>query len=445
MKRDSFGTRLGLIAATAGSAVGLGNIWRFPSELGEQGGAAFLFVYLGFVLLLGLPVVFAELIIGRRAGCSVFGAFRKLSGGKFWAYIGALFVLSALLIISYYLSISAWILDYLWGSVSGAFKGQTSDSIGLYFDAASKGSWRPMIGFVVFLLLNAWILLGGIQKGIEKYSKLLMPILLLLLIVLAIRSCLLPGATEGLGFLFRADFEKLTGRVVLNAMGQAFFSLSVGMGVLITYGSYVKRDTNLGSVASSVVCVDTMIAILAAIVIFPAAYAFGINVEEGPTLVFNTIPLLFGEMQGGYFFTILFFALLVVAALTSTISILEVIVSFVQEEFQWTRRKATLSALSVVFVTGTACTLSSYIKDDLAWVSFSFFDVFDTFSANYLLGLGSLLVVLFGGWWLGKSKWQEEFSNTVFSKAMMNILLFILRYFAPLAIVIIFLINVNST
>src|SRR5690554_3293866 len=335
--RDSFGSKFGIIAATAGSAIGLGNIWRFPYVAGENGGAAFLIIYLGFILIIGIPVMLSEFTIGRKGQLNAFGSFRRLAPGKPWYLVGMMGVVAAFMILSFYTVVAGWTLEYLYQSVINGFKGMNSDQLNTMFISFIGSTWRPLIWFFVFMAMTALIIMAGVQKGIEKYTKILMPLLLVLLLVLSIRSVTLPGAMDGISFLFRPDFSKITTSTILQALGQAFFSLSIGMGTLITYASYIQKNDNLATSAVSIAFADTFIAILAGIAIFPAVFAFGIAPEAGEGLVFITVPNIFQQMAGGYFFSILFFILLIVAALTSTISVLEVIVAFFAEELKMTR------------------------------------------------------------------------------------------------------------
>ncbi|MBA7583654.1 hypothetical protein ES708_25601 [subsurface metagenome] len=311
-KRDSFGSKIGVIAATAGSAIGLGNIWRFPYVAGENGGGAFLFVYLAFILAIGIPVMLSEFVIGRSAQLNPYGAFKKLAPGRPWFLIGIMGVGAAFMILAFYASVAGWTLEYIFQSVKNGFTGKSPDELSTMFDEFRQDSLRPVIWFLVFMGLTAWIVISGVRKGIEKYTKILMPILLVILVVLCIRAVTLPGAGAGLTFLFKPDFSKINAETILKALGQAFFSLSIGMGTLITYGSYIKKNDNLATTAVSVSFADTLIAILAGIAIFPAVFAFGIDpgAEEG--LVFITLPTIFQQMPGGYYFSLLFFVLLAI-------------------------------------------------------------------------------------------------------------------------------------
>ena len=290
--RDGFGSKMGVIAAAAGSAIGLGNIYRFPCELGNNGGAAFLLVYLCFVLVLGIPVMLCELVIGRRSLRGPVGAFKKLAPKSAWPVVGYLGVLCGFLILAFYSTVAGWTLEYIVKSVGDSFRGKDLAAIEQDFTAFHDKGWLNVVWQAVFLFLTGFVVFGGVQKGIERFSKILMPVLLVILIILGVRSVTLPGAQEGLTFLFKPDFSKISGDVLVRAMGQSFFSLSLGMGLLIAYGSYIKKDDNMTSTAFSVVLADTLIALLAGIVIFPAAFSFGVKPTAGMGLVFNTIPMI---------------------------------------------------------------------------------------------------------------------------------------------------------
>jgi neurotransmitter:Na+ symporter, NSS family len=438
--RDSFGSKFGIIAATAGSAIGLGNIWRFPYVAGENGGAAFLIVYLGFVLLIGIPVMLSEFAIGRRAQRNVFGSFRKLAPGKPWYLIGLMGVVAAFMILAFYTAVAGWTLEYLFQSLINGFQGMSSAQLNDMYFSFIGSPWRPLLWFFVFMALTGFIIMAGVQKGIEKYTKILMPLLLILLVALVIRSVTLPGAAGGIGFLFKPDFSKITASTILEALGQAFFSLSIGMGTLITYASYIQKKENLGSTAVSVAFADTFIAILAGLAIFPAVFAFNIEPGSGEGLVYITLPNIFQQMPGGYFFSIMFFVLLGVAALTSTISVLEVIVAFFVEELKLNRKTATWLATSSVSILGVMCVLSTSSMANVQIGGFTVFGLMNFTSANILLPLGGFFIVLFVAYFLGREKANTELSNEGKLKASyVPLYMFIIKYLAPLAIAFIFL------
>ncbi|MDD3737356.1 MAG: sodium-dependent transporter, partial [Bacteroidales bacterium] len=342
--RGSFGSRMGVIMAAAGSAVGLGNIWRFPYVLGENGGGAFLIIYLVIIFAIGIPVMMSELVIGRRTQRNPVGAFRMLSSRRPWYLVGMMGIVSAFMILAFYTAVAGWTLEYIYQILIGGIKGKSSAELTVMFDAFRSESLRPALWFSIFLLATAGIVLGGVRKGIEKSTKVLMPLLFILLLLMCVKSLTLPGAGKGIEFLFRPDFSKITGTTVLMALGQAFFSLSIGMGTLITYGSYIPADNKLASTAVQVSMVDLLIAILAGLAIFPAVFAFGISPASGEALTFIVLPGIFQQITGGMIFAFAFFFLLAIAALTSTISVLEVIVAYFSEQLNLKRRTAVIIA-----------------------------------------------------------------------------------------------------
>ena len=439
-KRDGFGSKLGIIAAAAGSAIGLGNIYRFPCEVGENGGAAFLLFYLIVVNLLGIPVMLSELVIGRRSQSNSVGAFHKLAPNTKWPIVGYIGVLCGFLIFAFYSTVSGWTLEYIVKSVTNSFHGKDLATIESEFAAFHDMGWRNVMWQSIFIFLTGFVVFRGVQNGIEKTAKVLMPLLLGILVILGIRSMTLPGAKEGLSFLFKPDFSKITGKVMVEALGQGFFSLSLGMGVLITYGSYVKKEDNLTSTAFSVVIADTAIAILAGLVIFPAAFSFGVKPEAGMGLVFNTLPMLFNQITGGYWFCLIFFVLLAIAALTSTISLLEVLVAYLSEEMHLKRTWATVIACAGTMLLGVFASLSLMSETPFALAGHTVFDIMDFLSSNILLPIGGVLIVIFVGWRMGKQKFFEEVTNEGALKApLKRIIFFIIRYLAPVAIAIVFI------
>lgn len=438
--RESFGSKFGVIAATAGSAIGLGNIWRFPYVAGENGGAAFLLIYLGFVIAIGIPVMLSEFTIGRSAQLNAVGSFRKLAPGKPWYLIGLMGVVAAFMILAFYTAVAGWTLEYIYQSIVNGFQGKTPEELSLMYRDFIGGSARPLLWFFIFMGLTAFIIMSGVKKGIEKSTKVLMPLLFVLLVILVVRSVTLDGAGKGISFLFKPDFSKINASTVLVALGQAFFSLSIGMGTLITYGSYIKKDDDLGSTAFSVAMADTFIAVLAGLAIFPAVFAFNIAPGSGEGLVFITLPNIFEQMPGGYIFSLMFFILLGVAALTSTISVLEVIVAFFVEELNLKRKAATLLATSSVSLLGILCVLSTSSLANFKIFGFTVFGLMDFTSANIFLPLGGLFIVLFVAWFFGRDKTKEELSNNgKLRAAYIPLLMFVVRFVAPLAIAFIFL------
>ncbi len=439
-KRDGFGSKIGIIAAAAGSAIGLGNIYRFPCELGNNGGAAFLLIYLAVVIFLGIPVMLSELVIGRHSQSNSVGAFKKLAPKSAWPIVGYMGVLCGFLIFAFYSTVSGWTLEYIVKSVSNSFHGKDMAALEQDFANFHNMGWRNVMWQAIFIVLTGFVVFKGVQNGIEKYAKILMPVLLVILVILGIRSMTLPGAKEGLAFLFKPDFSKINGGVLISALGQGFFSLSLGMGVLITYGSYEKKSDNLTSTAFSVVLADTVIALLAGIVIFPAAFSFGVNPQAGMGLVFNTIPMIFNQMTGGYVFCIIFFILLAIAALTSTISLLEVVVAYISEELHVKRQWATVIACAATMLLGCFASLSLMDHTPFTIGGKTVFDALDFITANVMLPLGGILIVIFVGWRFGKAKFFQEVTNEGTIKASLKkVILFIIRYLAPVAIAIVFI------
>jgi len=438
--RDTFGSKLGVIAAAAGSAVGLGNIWRFPYVLGENGGGAFLIIYLGFIFGIGFPVMLAELTIGRRAQRNALGSFKKLAPGKPWYLIGLMGIVAAFMILAFYSTIAGWTLEYLVQAFANGFDGKSADQLKRSFEVFQSGSFRPVIWQLVFMFLTAFIIYRGVKRGIEKYTKILMPVLVLLIIIICIRSLTLEGAKDGLAFLFKPDFSKITWPVILDALGQAAFSLSIGMGTLITYGSYIQKNNNLPVTALQVTTADTVIAILAGVMIFPAVFAFNIDPAEGFGLVFIVLPNIFEQMAGGYFFSILFFILLSIAALTSTVSVLEVVVAYFSEELNMSRRKATILGASAISVVGVFATLSFGPLSNALIFGRTIFEWFNFLSANLLLPLGAIFIVLFVGWYLGRNNVREEITNQGELKGrLVSVFMIIVKFIAPIAITLVFI------
>ncbi len=426
--RDSFTSKFGVIAAAAGSAIGLGNIWRFPYVLGENGGAAFLLIYLFFILAIGMPVMLSEIMIGRKAQMNIFGAFRKLAPGSIWPLVGIMGVGAAFMILSFYAVVAGWTLDYAFLAFKNEFAGKTPNEISAIFNDISGSIWKSILLMLAFMGLSAWIVRSGIKDGIEKYTKILMPMLLAIIILLNVRALTLDGASAGLKFLFTPDFSKINANVILEALGQAFFSLSLGMGVMATYGSYIKKGESLGQTAISVSLADTFIAVLAGVAIFPAVFAFGIQPNAGPGLVFVTLPGIFNQMPGGYFFAILFFILLIIAALTSSISLLEVVVAYFTEELKMKRAFATWLAAGIMSALGVLC--ATYDR---------LFTFFEKTSSNVLLPLGGLLIVIFVGWVLGLKNVRDELEADGKVARYFLPFVFVIKFMAPIAIAIVFL------
>ena len=446
-KRDSFASSFGVLVAMAGSAVGLGNLWRFPYLVGENGGAAFILIYLGFVVLAGLPVMLAEFIIGRRGQASAREAFQKLAPGTHWGIVGVLGVICCVFIISFYSVVGGWCTEYLFKSVCFDFTEGNPESLKNMFSSFSSSVWLPILCHTIFLALTAGVVVAGVQNGIEKFSKVMMPLLFLIIIGIAIRSMTLPGSGPGLKFLFQPDWSKVTSQTFLAALGQAFFSLSLGSCMVVTYASYVKKDANIISLSSQTAIADTLFAIIAGCAIMPAVFAFGISPGEGPDLVFVTLPHIFSQMPLGGVIAIFFFVALLLAALTSSISMLEVIVAFCIEEFKMKRKVAVLVVFLFVWILGCLCSLSMGPLSNWKIIGKTIFDFFDFISADFLMLIGGLLIVIFAGWKLGKAAVYDELTNggthTV-PAWLLKTILFLIRYVAPAALLAIAIFQIHE-
>lgn len=444
-ERVNFGSKLGAILAAAGSAVGLGNIWRFPYETGNHGGAAFILIYLGCVFLFGLPIMIAEFTVGRHAGASTGEAFKALAPKGCWKYIGYLGVLTGFLILGYYSVVAGWTLEYIFQAVTNRFVGRSSSEFITMFQDFSLNPFRPLVWLFVFILLTHFIIVKGVQKGIERSSKVLMPVLFILILLLAVCSIMLPGAEKGVEFLLKPDFGKVTPSVFLGAMGQAFFSLSLGMGCLSTYASYFGKDTRLGHTAMSVGVIDTFVAVLAGLIIFPAAFSVGIQPDAGPSLIFITLPNVFQQAFSGvpvlaYVCSILFYVLLALAALTSTISLHEVSTAFLHEKFNFSRGKAARMVTAGSLIIGIVASLALGVWSDYKIAGMNFFDALDFLTAKIMLPVGGMMTALFVGWVLNRQIVRDEVTNYGSLKAgYYPVYIFILKYIAPIGIAAIFL------
>ena len=438
--RVTFGSKIGVILATVGCAVGLGNIWRFPYMLGSNGGAAFLLVYLLCILLLGLPVMITEFFIGRHTNRNAAGAFKELAPGTKWSLIGYNGVLAAFLILGFYSVVAGWTLEYVLQAFSGSLSDKTATDFATDFNNFSTGLIRPIIWTVTFIVLTHVIIISGVKSGIERASKIMMPLLFLFLLILAIRSITLPNASEGLTFLFQPDFSKINSSVILSAMGQAFFSLSIGMGCLITYASYFKKETNLQTTALQVTILDTLVALLAGIMIFPAVFSFGITPTAGPELVFITLPNVFAQLPMGSVWSAIFFILLALAALTSTISMHEVATAYVHEEHKMSRNKAAWVVSTGAIILGVLSSLSFGVLKDFTIGGMIFFDFLDYLTAKIMLPLGGMLICIFAGTRVERKVIKAELTNEgTIPFYFFNTYAFFMKYVAPIAIGIIFL------
>ena len=441
MSRDSFGSRFGALVAMAGSAVGLGNLWRFPYLVGENGGAAFIIIYILLSFLICLPIFISEFVIGRRSQKNAYAAFRDLSGGSAWRWVGLFTIIVPLVVLSYYSVIGGWSVDYLLKSAAFAFESASQSAMSTMFSDFVSSTWGPLLAHTGFLLVTTLIVVVGIKDGIEKFSKVMMPLLFFIVLAIAIYSMTLPGAKAGLDYLFNPDFSKITGKACAAALGQAFFSLSLGFGTIMTYASYVDKKENILFQSTATAVSDLMFALIAGVAIMPAVFAFGLNPQSGPGLVFETLPFIFGQMPAGGFVAILFFLALLVAALTSSISMLEVAVAYLVEEKGFSRVWACVLLFVICWVVGAACSLSFGPLSGVKIGGGNIFDFFDNLSSNILMTLGSLLTVLFVGWRLKKTDVYDEFTNggTLSRNArIFGVLWFLIRYVCPLAIISIF-------
>ncbi len=423
-QRGGFNSKLGFILAAAGSAIGLGNIWRFPYSAGENGGAAFILVYLVAVVFICMPVLFAELAIGRATQKSPVGAFEQLAPKSGWKFVGGLGVLTGFAILAFYAVIAGWTIGYVGKAVMGEFSNMaSSEAAEAVFTALSGSPWYSTALTALFLALTALVVRGGVQGGIERAAKVLMPIFLVLLVGLCIRSVTLPGASEGLSFLFKVDFSKITLPVVVSALGQALFSMSLGMGAMITYGSYVSRKERLPGAAVGVGLADTVIAMLAGLMVFPALFAAGGSPDAGPGLVFIAMPSIFHSLPAGSVIAVFFYMLLAIAALTSTISLLEVVVAYFVDQWNWSRRMATWGVTFACFLLAIPSALSG---DFLGFQSVLF--------GNYALSIGALLICLFVGWRWGVAAAVAEIYHGLETRPLGGVWSALVRYVCPVVI-----------
>ena len=442
-QQKSFSSSLGAIMAAVGSAVGLGNIWRFPYTCGKYGGGAFLLVYCCFVFLIGSVLMMSEFIIGRHAQHTPVKAFQTLAPRhKAWGLLGLLGIITSFFILSQYLVLSGWTTGYVWDSITGALAslGTSAAPISDYFAQFSAHPWRPALFLVIFAVLVLVIILCGVQKGIETFSKVLMPILVLLILILCVRSLTLPGAVKGLEYLFSPDFSKLTGEGILAALGQALFSLSVGMGVMLVYGSYIPVNENIFSTAMWITVCDTLIAILAGIAIFPAVFSCGFNPAGGPGLVFCVLPNVFNTMgTAGVIFSIIFFLLLTVAALTSAISLLEALTATFSEHTHSRRYVGALLFFLLTTALGVVFSLSFGTLSHIKIGGLTLFDFIDQVNSIYLPPICALGTVIFLGWVMPDADVRDELSNHgTLSIRFYGLFRFIARYVAPLALLVVF-------
>ena len=448
-ERENFGSRMAVIMAFAGSAIGLGNIWRFPYLVGQDGGAAFVVIYVLATLIISLPIFFAESVVGRRTGANCRGAFISLGKGTAWPYLGFLMVFTPLWIVSYYSVVGGWSLEYLVQALRLDFIHTSPEMMSGSFERFISRTWDPLGFHLAFLAVTVTIVALGVKSGIEKFSKICLPILFALVVLIAVYSLTLPGAQKGVAYLFRPDFSKVTIGTCLDALGQSFYSLSLGMGIIITYSSYVSKKENLMASGAGTAVSDLLFAILAGVAIMPAVFAAGIEPGSGPGLIFDTLPYIFAQMGLempwiSSIAAILFFVTILFAALTSSISLIEVGVAYLTEERGFKRGWACAFLFAVTGTLGGLCSLSFGPLADVKVFGMGLFDLFDTVASNVLLTVGGLLVVLFVGWKMPRADVFDELTNGGTKRRnvrLFNIFYFLIRYVAPVGVAVLILSN----
>ena len=439
-KRGRFNSRMGVILATAGSAVGLGNIWRFPYEAGVNGGGAFILVYILCILVLGIPVILSEFIIGRSTHSNMKSALLQLSPGKKYYLFTYVCIIGSFIILGFYSVVCGWVIEYLFQSLLGNLSGHTPEQYSAMFSSLLVNPWRCVGWTVLFLVFNFLVLSRGIVKGIERVSSVMMPLLFVILIVFCVKSLLLPDASRGLKFLFYPDFSQLTWHGVLDAFGQAFLSLSIGVSCLVTYSSYFNDKTSLTKDAVTIAVLDTLVAILSGVMIFPAVFSFGVEPTAGPRLIFEVLPGIFQQMPGGYIWALLFFLLLFFASLTSTISISEIPITFLIEEHKMTRPRAIAWTALVTIALAVVAALSFNVLDDIKLWGKNIFDMMDYAASNIFMLIGGIFTALYVGWVMDRKIIHDQLTNGGRLKGTMEpYVLFCMRYVAPVCIVFIFL------
>ena len=432
-QRGGFGGKVAAILAAAGSAIGLGNIWRFPYITSENGGGAFIIIYLGCILLLGLPLLIAEFSVGHNSKCNPIDAFSKIRRG--WGWLGAAGLISVTLIMGYYFVISGWTVNYAVASATNSIGGDYS----AFYNEFTTSTWAPLIYTYIFIIANHFIIIGGVQGGIEKASKIMMPLLFAILIVLAIYSLWLPEGREALGNVFTPDFSKVSGKTFLDAMGQAFFTLSVGMGAMLIYGSYFKKGTKLAGTAISVVSLDTLVAITAAIIIFSA----GVEGEKGPQLAFVAMPKVFSAMPAGNIWAMLFFLLLALAALSSTISMHEAVTSYFVEKRGMKRKSAAWVVTLIALALATIASLSMGDWSDFTILGMNIFSLLDNFTAIVMLPLLGIMTAVFVGWiWKKEDMKAELTAEGGVDKATYPFVRFLLKWICPVLVSVVFIFGI---
>lgn len=438
-ERGQWNSKIGFILAAAGSAVGLGNLWRFPVEAGRNGGGAFLIVYFAILLLVGFTLMLAELVIGRHTQLNAIGAYKKIRSK--WAWVGGIGVLASFLILSFYSVIGGWIINYLVQTVTGGLSGLEAEAYGGIFMDFVGSSFEPVLFHGIFAFLTLSIVMGGISGGIEKYSKILMPGLFIMMMIVMVRSLTLDGAMEGVRFFLEPNFSAITGDVILSALGQVFFSLSLGMGVIITYGSYLSKSENLPLNSFYIPLLDTLIALVAGLTVLPAVFALGFEPDTGAGLLFITLPAVFSEMPMGIVFGSLFFLLVLFAALTSSISLLEASVSFVVDKFNMNRKTAALLMGGLVFIVGLPSSLGMGALSHVTLIrDLGIMDSIDFFASNLLLPIGGFFLCIFLGWvWGIENAIKEATNEGTLTFKLAGVWSFLIKFVAPIAILVVFI------
>ena len=442
-KNSGFSSKLGVILAAAGSAIGLGNIWKFPYEAGANGGGAFLLVYLVCVIVFGMPLLMTEILIGRKAGTSTFSAFRAISGNNRWQWLGWWSALTVFIITGFYFVVTGWCVDYLYEAATNSYIGMGSDELLQHFNTNMANTPKIIICSIIPVLLTSAILWFGVSKGIERLSKILMPLLLIMMSLMVVRVLMLDGSGVGLRFFFKPDFSQITPSVIMTAAGQCFFSLSVGLGLMITYGAYMPKDQDATKTSFQVICLDTLVAVLAGVIIFPAVFAFGFNPAEGPQLVFVVLPAVLQHMSFAWLSGVVFFTLLCIAAITSTISLMEVIVVSIMElsRGKLNRHQSVLIATAVVCLTVCVYVLSTTgVWGKMQLFGKNLFELSDTLVTTFMMPLSALAMSLFIGWFMPlQDNDLIPQSEKRYKKWLRPAFVFALRWIVPIAILLIFL------
>ncbi|WP_371372592.1 sodium-dependent transporter [Sporomusa aerivorans] len=446
-KREGFSSGLAVFFATLGSAVGLGNIWKFPYLTGQFGGGAFLLIYFLCIILVGLPIMLGEFYLGRSTRKNVVGAYEQIKPGQGWGYTGIMAVLGVYFIMFFYSCVAGWVYLYLFKAISGDFAGITAAVAKAQFGGVVVGPWSPIIWQVIVMATVSAILIMGVKQGIERITKTLMPLLFILIILCDIRALTLPGAGAGVDFMFNVDFSKITAPVILTALGLSFFKLSLGIGTMVTYSSYFTHDNNLFGTAAKVAVSDTLVSMLAGLAIFPAVFSFGMEPGAGPGLLFMTIPLVFSQMPLGSILLIAFFFLSSIAATTAMLSLVEVPVAYFVEEKGYGRKKAVMVNALIILGFGVLAALSADSSALLGQVTVfgkSFFDLFDYLSSNVILPLGGLIVAIFVGYVVKPAELRRELTNDgAIPVVLFDAFVFILRYITPVLLVLVFLSSIG--